>query len=747
MEIFKLRNLALGCFAFLISIYLSNALRNRARIIISVIAFLLLIAAFITYGVGKNAKILKIFIRYTPLVLGISLAFFISIFTFGNDEKIEEYFEEEYEAVLEITEIKYQTSYDGIYIAQIQTIDDKDYKTKISLQITGEPLEEGDLIKTDIRCQKVAYYDFYDKESIFTKGIRAHAEIENYEIIEHNEHKINNAIKKVRTFLEGHINESVNEETSEIIRALLLGDKSSLSKNVTRDFSRVGISHILALSGMHIALIVTLVGFILSLAPVVQRLKILIIILFTIFFLLLTGMSPSAMRAGIMVIIFHLLLSFRSDADTITSLFLSVSIICFFSPYSVFSISLILSFTALLALICATKFIYGIRFLRRLHPRPLRYIVFTIISTTAVMLFTLPIMFLYFGTVSLASPLMNIIIVPIFTVILYLSPFLILFSKIAFLRVPIGFILEKLVHFSLFIIHKVATLKYVVIPISGFVETIGVVLLIISVFAVVVISRKRVRFALLGILISITVFTSGVIFSYVKRFDEIAFSSATSQTEDFISIEYDNKLTVFSIGANSHLYSAYYLIRELEYTEIENLIILEYDRYLVSHFDMISDYTYVRNLYISEPDDENENDIFKRVKDIADEKNIDIYFMENKMNFGEISLDVSIKTIPRSAKDIICISALAKNSRFTYLGASSYELLDGFAENMAYASDIIVFGAYGPSFYVDYNYLTPCLDYCVFLGNSYYFASDEFISSVSGKEMNNESGPVRFIFK
>ena len=94
-----------------------------------------------------------------------------------------------------------------------------------------------------------------------------------------------------------------DSESGALVSALLLGERDLLPDKLRLDFKRIGISHILALSGLHLAILSLGVGKLLSLLKVKKKARLVIIILFILIYMALTGFSVSVCRAGIMIIV------------------------------------------------------------------------------------------------------------------------------------------------------------------------------------------------------------------------------------------------------------------------------------------------------------------------------------------------------------------------------------------------------------------------------------------------------------
>jgi ComEC/Rec2-related protein len=136
-----------------------------------------------------------------------------------------------------------------------------------------------------------------------------------------------------------------------LMAAFLIGDRAYLSDNVATAFTRLGITHILALSGMHLVLLIGGFEKLLAIFGVHKKLRKILGILLCTFYVILTGFPASVLRAGIMLIITSTLFLISERSDSITSLFISAFLIILVTPYAVYDVSLCLSVLATFGII------------------------------------------------------------------------------------------------------------------------------------------------------------------------------------------------------------------------------------------------------------------------------------------------------------------------------------------------------------------------------------------------------------
>ncbi len=216
---------------------------------------------------------------------------------------------------------------------------------------------------------------------------------------------------------------TAQRDVNGIMKALLIGDRSSVTPEIKDVFNRIGIAHLLAISGLHIGIVATLAflafRFILARS---QRVLLVawptkgaaLLSLFPVLFYgFLAGMSPSTQRAVIMVTVFLMALLFDKERDTINTLALAALVILIISPTALFEISFQLSFTAVFAILYMLKHLPFVIELRGGPPALYKRLALFLFVSAAAILGTLPITLYYFNQTSLIGVLTNCIMVPL----------------------------------------------------------------------------------------------------------------------------------------------------------------------------------------------------------------------------------------------------------------------------------------------------------------------------------------------
>lgn len=214
---------------------------------------------------------------------------------------------------------------------------------------------------------------------------------------------------RVHRYIVNTVNAIFPTDTAHFMCSVMLGEKSALYDDAAlyTDLSRAGFMHIAAVSGMHVAI---LVGFLLLVLGN-SRGSAFVCIALLWFFVLVTGASPSAVRAAFMQSVMLLAPIVRRENDPITSLSAVLALVLLVNPYAAGSVSLHLSFAAMAGIMCFTERIGRAvsSLISEAAAERLRTPIGVVSMSLSVMVFTLPLTALHFGHVSVLSPISNVL--------------------------------------------------------------------------------------------------------------------------------------------------------------------------------------------------------------------------------------------------------------------------------------------------------------------------------------------------
>lgn len=342
----------------------------------------------------------------------------------------------------EVTEIPNMQYGRWYYIIQTDYIGIDGAPQKIKIRLTSRnalEASEGDIIYGTVTFIQGSDENGYNSEtSLRSDGIQARAWCSPYTEIDvtKGDTKLKYFPQKIRRTVTRSIRSTLPEKYSGMLCAMLLGDTTYLDDNTAENFRTTGIAHLLAVSGLHVSLLTYCVMKLLRRLHLPVKLNILLTMAFILLFMAVTGFSPSVTRAGIMHLMALLARLIMRDADNITSMSLSVLIMCIINPWSAADIGLQMSVSSTLGLILAAERInHNIQ--NKLNighfgfiPRLKRYIVESLVVSITASICTIPLSAVYFGRVSLIAPLTNILCVYAATVFMVIGMIAVIFSSI-----------------------------------------------------------------------------------------------------------------------------------------------------------------------------------------------------------------------------------------------------------------------------------------------------------------------------
>lgn len=230
-----------------------------------------------------------------------------------------------------------------------------------------------------------------------------------------------------------------------LIKTVLLNYRDDLSPRASSNFRQIGCSHMLAVSGMHMAAMAALVALTLSRLPLGRKGKSLLQAGVLFLYLCLTGFPMSAARSFLMFFLYLLASCLGRRMSSANALGAAVLILCISDPFSGGDLGFALSYLATLGIITQRKTVY--RVLRRCLGRwprlrrTLRPVLLSFSVTFSATLFTLPVQLIYFGGLPLITPLANLLLASLLPPLLYLSavlPFLAYMPAAGFLVPPLS---------------------------------------------------------------------------------------------------------------------------------------------------------------------------------------------------------------------------------------------------------------------------------------------------------------------
>ncbi|MGB9680897.1 MAG: ComEC/Rec2 family competence protein, partial [Minisyncoccia bacterium] len=237
-------------------------------------------------------------------------------------------------------------------------------------------------------------------------------------LAENKGHFIYAQILKLKNKFRNLINQNFTEPQGAILSALTFGYRREIPAEVNEWFRRTGTSHIIAVSGMHVAIMTRIIEiFLINILYFSRKRAFYFSVLLIILYIILVGVPASAVRAGIMALMILYAKKIGRLNSSTNALVLVAALMLFQNPKLLKSdVGFQLSFTAILGMIYFENYFQQI-FHRLPNWRcfPIRYF---LSATLSAQIFTLPLILYYFGNLSLVAPLANILILPVLQAIM-----------------------------------------------------------------------------------------------------------------------------------------------------------------------------------------------------------------------------------------------------------------------------------------------------------------------------------------
>ena len=255
--------------------------------------------------------------------------------------------------------------------------------------------------------------------------------------------------------------------------ALSLGDRSGLSQDTSDGFRTAGVSHLLALSGLHLSLLCTALLSLFRRFAISDRICYTITILIVIGYMCFTGFGFSIQRAGLMQILSCLALLCYRKADPLSSLGFSIGIICLLNPYAAVDTGLLLSvFTTAAILLFAEKWERSAKAWLSCGKGPFSWKLLRIAGSKlagplsvslAASAASFPLSILCFGSVSLIGPFATLLCAPFLPIIMLggLGAAVFQWVGLSFLATPLAVAVKWCAGLLLWLVKSLAQIPFI----------------------------------------------------------------------------------------------------------------------------------------------------------------------------------------------------------------------------------------------------------------------------------------------
>ncbi|MBO5945771.1 MAG: ComEC/Rec2 family competence protein [Clostridia bacterium] len=514
---------------------------------------------------------------------------------------------------------------------------------------------------------------------------------------------IGDYLREYRRSIASFIIENSDREGGGLLTALLLGEREYLSDSTRLSYKRAGLSHTLALSVMHLAILSFALNRLLLLFGISKKPRKIIEITFVIAYMALTGFPVSVVRAGVMLIISSLLYLFAEKSDSITTLSLAVALICLFSPESVYDISLWLSAFATLGLLIYIELKeneYKKPRKRRIFGDMLASVVISLFAIGATMLTT----FLSFDAISIAGPLTSPLFSLLIQIFIYIGLLFIAFGHIWGLGDLIAY-LGGLINRA---INAVSSFDGIYVSTSGLIVKIFIYVFtaLAVIFLVFKIKRRRLLLLSLG---TVLIFIYGTAYlNYIDATNDEIIDYTVCDTDErfFLSSKGDMTLIEVSDNGDNNAYEAVEFIRSYGTHDIDNLMITSYNGNVSNYIHTVTGSVYVDKIYLPAPLSNNEVKSYNEILNNSQNASYKIvcYDTDDFLDFGEHTVTMTSR-FDSLGYDRFSLLFLTEAEAVAYVSSGMFnDETKSVATDMINGADSVIFGRHGDK-YNDYSFI------------------------------------------
>lgn len=714
MAVFKKRPLAVACFSLILSVAASYPLSVKVGVLITaLLAILLLLAVILCTKRGMGYRRLLLVLTIGGILLGTGRALSEKIYAESLTGK---HVGQTEEMTLVIEDIEAQNAYGSRLLVKITEIGGDSCSVKALLVIDeASPFYMGDRIKGHFTCVPLEEHSLYRGQEMQYRADRILVALvpsskAPVSFIKSGIHSLRTRLSDWRGLLHYRLTAAIGGEEGELVSAMLLGTKEALDNGTTLQFRRVGLSHLLALSGLHLAILAGELELFLRVCRVGKRSRLVLLLGCLLFYWFLTGCSFSMLRAVLMFAVLQLAFFTKGDYDALTALFLVGGSIVLVTPGAVVDLSFQMTMLATLGILSFSE-LHGLL----LHAMPRRKgakglvtvawrtLLSSLFMTLTATLTVLPVQWLTFGEISLLTPLANPIMIPLATLLLWLALPLLPICFLPTIATVIGTPIWGIAHVMLRVTGALAPMRGMISLRHDFVPFILLPLLIATAILLAV-DLKRLRFLCLAPAgVAALAFAAAlVVTAHTAKGVDVIYR--TTGANDGVLLVQNGRAVICDVsnGSATQFYDGYKVLQEHCATEVEVLMLTHYHDRQPTALARFADFAVIRQLWLPTPQREADIEAFASILEIAADEGIDVtvYGYDTPLTvFGEGSVTVSSPLYAsRSTEAALMLHVSYGQGGVTYQSAAYSEYARHLSENgEEITTDYLILGGHGPN--------------------------------------------------
>lgn len=544
------------------------------------------------------------------------------------------------------------TDYGGSVLVRVELENGVKANTLLYIDEEYMHLQPGDRISTIARCTLATHTKDGEEITYYTaKGIfltaKAHGELtwERPDRV-----PLSCVPSYLNRALKQGVDRTFSDQKAALIKAVVTGNRDSLSDSFTSSLQRTGLAHTVAVSGMHLAY---LAGFLAMLLGRGSRRAALVSLPVILLFTLVAGCTPSVVRAAIMIIMLQLAPLLGRERDGPTSLGFALLLLLIHNPYAAAHVGLQLSFSAVAGILLFSGGMQermlrvislkpsGRNPLRWLWNRFVRFVVSVFATTLGALVFTTPLTAFYFGRVSLIAPISNLLTLWAISAVFVGGMVVgVLANLVPVVAAVAAFPVSLFAKYLCWVIGVLGKIPFASIPLSNVFYLLWLLFLYgVLAFALLIPGRKRLRICLPAAVLTLIA---------AMLFTNLSFQTGAMTVKvldvgqgQSVLIRSGKQLVLVDCGGDSYENAgdiAADQIQSVGYTSLDLLVVSHYHADHANGIPELLERISVKEIAL--PDVEEDSALRKRILEQAQEQGTQVTFVreDTVLPFGEQSL-------------------------------------------------------------------------------------------------------------
>ena len=275
------------------------------------------------------------------------------------------------------------------------------FKTKIEKELFIKSVDVYDTLRLDGELEEAEsskdIYSFDYKQYLKSKNINYIIKIDKITLIS----KEKSFFKDIKCFL-------LKRNSNPYIKAFIFGNNKLILTDVMSSYQEIGISHLFAISGMHVGLLTLVISKLLMKLNIKEKSIFIIISLFLFFYLFITGVSPSILRAIFFYLFFSINKIYNLNIKEVNIFMLIFSISLLVNPYCIHEVSFLYSYTISFSLLLVGNKINNGSYFKKLF-----------LTSLISFIVSIPITIYFFNQINILSVFYNMLFVPLISMVVF----------------------------------------------------------------------------------------------------------------------------------------------------------------------------------------------------------------------------------------------------------------------------------------------------------------------------------------